>query len=188
MTSSARAAAGVLLGGTLLLSACGTGGEEIVPETVTQTVGAEDTAADEATTAPTDEHAEDQAAGEDPVFAAIDAALDAYPGGVVVDIDREDALDTYDIDVVVDGQVVELEVDGAGSVREDEREGDDDDVRKASEATVTAADAIRQALDRHPEGVLDEAELESDDGRLEWEIDLDDADRRDLAELTLPAR
>lgn len=191
MISSARVATGALLGGALFLSACGTGGDEVAPETVTQTVDAttEATTAEEAAPATPAESGQgsEQAEAEDPVFAALDAALAAYAGAVVVDVDREDDRDTYDVDVVVDGQVVELEVDGSGSVREDEREGDDDDVRKAGAATVTAADAIRQALDRHPEGVLDEIELDEDDGTLRWEVELDDADRRDLAELVIPA-
>lgn len=189
MISSARVATGALLGGALFLSACGTGGDEVAPETVTQTVDAttEGTTAEEAAPATPAESGQGSEQAEDPVFAALDAALAAYAGAVVVDVDREDDRDTYDVDVVVDGQVVELEVDGSGSVREDEREGDDDDVRKAGAATVTAADAIRQALDRHPEGVLDEIELDEDDGTLRWEVELDDADRRDLAELVIPA-
>src|SRR5699024_4720672 len=52
---------------------------------------------------------------------------------------------------------------------------------------VSAADAIRQALDQHPGGVRDELELDEDDGALRWEIDLDDSQRGDLAELELPA-
>ncbi|WP_018296650.1 PepSY domain-containing protein [Corynebacterium lubricantis] len=126
--------------------------------------------------------------GDDPVFNAIDAVLAEHADGVLVDVDREDSTQLFDIDVVVGNEVIELEVDAStGDIREDEREGDDDDIQKAQAATVTAADAIREALASHPDGVLDEAELDEDDGQLHWEIELDDAQRNDLAELTIPA-
>lgn len=124
---------------------------------------------------------------DDPVFEVIDAVLAAHPEGIITDIDREDSTEIYDVDVVVGDSVLELEVSTGGEIREEERESDDDDVRQARAATVTAAQAIGQALERHPEGVLDEIELDEEDGTLRWEIDLDDADRNDLAELTLPA-
>lgn len=163
----------------LTLSACtDTGTTET---TVTETTTAK--------AAPTTETTQDSTpvTGEDPVFAAIDAVLAAHPDGIVTDIDREDGRVVYDIDVVVGDQVIELEVDADGNVREDESESDDDDVAEARAATVTAADAIRQALNQIPDGVLDEAELDEDDGAPGWEIELDDADGNDLAEITIPA-
>lgn len=127
---------------------------------------------------------------EDPVFQAIDAVLAEYSDGIITDIDREDATDAYEIDVVVGQEVYELDVNAStGEIRVDDRENDDDDdIREATDATVTAAEAIMQALDTHPDGVLDEISLDGDDDRLEWDIDLDDSDRNDLTELTLPAR
>ena len=88
---------------------------------------------------------------------------------------------------MVGAEVIELEVDADGTVREDEREDEDDDVAKAQAATVTAAEAIGEALDQHTDGFLDEAELDEDDGVLRWKVELDDADRNDLVELELPA-
>ncbi|MGD7003611.1 PepSY domain-containing protein [Corynebacterium halotolerans] len=189
---------GIALGASLFLAACSGTEETSSPETVTQTADqdatetttANDTTTSEDTSADTTTSATDtteQQNGDDPVFAAIDAVLAEHADGIIVDIDREDDREIYDIDVVVGNEVIELEVDGDGTIREDDREGDDDDVREAQDATVTAADAIRDALNQHPEGVLDEAQLDEDDGRLNWEIDLDDADRNDLAELSLPA-
>lgn len=194
----------------LVLSACADSGS--TTDTATETATAQDTAADTTATATdaadgagtatdttettTDDQADttetspaaDQAAGDDPVFAAIDAALAEYAGGVVVSIDREDNSGGYDMDVVVGQDVFEIEVAEDGSIREEEREGDEDDeAAEAEQATVTAADAITQALEQHPDGVLDELELEEDDGQLRFEIDLDDQDRRDLAEVTIPA-
>lgn len=191
MRSSTPLAAGAVLASALLLAACSGDGGGAGGETVTQAVTSEGgpAPADDTATAQDDTtsaDAVDPQAQEDPVFAAIDAALDAYPGASVVDVDRDDG-ETFDIDLVVGDEQVELEISADGAVREDEREGDDDDVREAHAVTVSAADAIRQALDQHPGGVLDELELDEDDGALRWEIDLDDSQRGDLAELELPA-
>lgn len=178
----------------LTLGACTDTGTTETTVTETTTAEAAPTTASTATTATTaaaetTETTQDSTpvTGEDPVFATIDVVLADHPDGIVTDIDREDGRVVYDIDVVVGDQVIELEVDADGNVREDERESDDDDVAEARAATVTAADAIRQALDQIPDGVLDEAELDEDDGALRWEIELDDADRNDLAEITIPA-
>lgn len=190
MTSRSALTIGVALSASLVLTACGETEETTTtPETVTQeaseTATTEEATSDTATSSASEETATQQ--GEDPVFRAIDAVLEQHSDGIIVDIDREDERDTYDIDIVVGDQVLELEVDSEGSVNEDEREGDDDDVREAQEATVSAADAIREALEQHPDGFLDEAQLDEDDGALSWEISLHDADGDDLAELTLPA-
>lgn len=186
------------LSSALVLSACTDSGS--TSTTVTETVGAETTAATATTGA---DNADDtatssetsasetaaQSSGDDPAFAAIDAVLAEHADGIIVSVDREDDRDThYDIDVVVGEEVLELEVDQNGAVREDDRDNDDaDDVAEANQATVTAADAITQALEQHPDGVLEQAELEEDDGTLAWEIDLDDQNGNDLAELSIPA-
>lgn len=168
----------------LALSACTDTGTTTT--TVTET--ATEQASTETSAAQTTEATRSPAAGNDPVFAAVDAVLAAHPGGIITDIDREDGRVAYDIDVVVGDQVIELEVDDDGNVREEEREGDDDDVAEARAATVTAVEAMRQALAQHDGGVVDEAELDEDDGALSWEVDLDDAGGNDLAEVTVPAR
>lgn len=179
----------VALGASLLLSACTGTADTPAPETVTPS--ADQPTVNETTgTAETTQQGDDdsdQPSGDDPVFASIDAVLAEYAGGIIVDIDREDRSGAYDIDVVVGDEVIELEVAADGTIHEDERETDADDVGEAQAATVTAAEAIQEALDLHPEGLLDEAQLDEDDGRLEWEVELDDADHRDLVELTLPA-
>lgn len=189
-------AAATLTTAALVLAGCGAGGTTAAP-TVTETV-TEDRgpASASQTTAPGDDGAGDRttntspatATGKDPVFAAIDAALAQYPGGVIVSIDREDRRDVYDIDIVTNGTVTEIEVSDNGDIREEDRDGDDDDVANAAAATVTVSDAISQALDQHPGSTVDDAELDGDDrATLKWQIDLDDENRRDLAEVRIPA-
>lgn len=190
MTLTVKPVVGAVLGAALLLTGCTDAGNDAT-QVVTETVTASDAHAtgNSETTAPTTATAASATPGrddDDPVFAAIEAALAAYQGAIVVDIDRDDG-DAYDIDVVMGDDQVELEVTADGTVREDEREGDDDDVREARAATVSASDAIRQALEQHPEGALDELELDEEDGVLRWEVDLDDSQRSELVELEIPA-
>lgn len=187
MISRHALAAGITVSAALFLGACTASEDTSTTETTAAeaTAGATTAAPAETTTAA--EATADRRDGDDPVFAAIDAVLAQHSDGIIIDIDREDDRDTYDIDVVVGAEVIELEVDADGTVREDEREDEDDDVAKAQAATVTAAEAIGEALDQHTDGFLDEAELDEDDGVLRWKVELDDADRNDLVELELPA-
>ena len=171
----------------LLVTACTDTGDDTAtedPGTVTTTTPAgEDPTETTVTTADT----ADQVEGEDPVFRAIDAVMAEYPDGVIVNIDREDDADSYEMDVVQGEEVVNLQVDFDGTLREDDREGDDDDVANAQASTVSATDAINEALELHPEGLLDELDLEDEDGALLWKVSLDDADRNNLAELDVAA-
>lgn len=184
-------AAGFALSAGLFLAACADDGSdtEIVTEATAPATAeseATDTTTEQETTTAQDTTAE-QTTGEDPVFSALSAALNEHAEGIIIAVDREDDTDTYDIDLVVGEEVVELKVDADGTVREDEREREGEDVVDAQNATVTAEEAIREALDQNPEGILDDAELDENDGTLQWDISLDDADRNDLAEVTIAA-
>jgi len=191
MTSRALKLTAIAASAGLFLSACSS-----TDDTATDTTPAEDTAV--ATTTDAAEETVDeeaaastsvaaQAEGEDPVFRAIDAVMADHPDGIIVGIDREDDRDAFDFDVVTGEEVIDLEVDFEGNVVEDDRETDGEDVEKAQASTVSATDAVNEALELHHEGVLDELELEDEDGNLVWKVQLDDADRNDLAELDVAA-
>ena len=187
---------------SLSLAACGDdSGNSDATATETTVVTSDDATTEETTTAEetTDSGVAtetqtavsdaDATADRDIVFDAIDLVMAEHADGIIIDIDREDDTEADEIDVVVGGEVLELDVDtAAGEVRESDRDNDDaEDVRRAQEATVTISDAITQALEAHPDGVVDEASLEDEDGRLEWQIDLDDVERNDLTEFTVLA-
>ena len=187
---------------SLSLAACGDdSGNSDATATETTAVTSDDATTEETTTAEetTDSGVAtetqtavsdaDATADRDIVFDAIDLVMAEHADGIIIDIDREDDTEAYEIDVVVGEEVLELDVDtAAGEVRESDRDNDDaEDVRRAQEATVTISDAITQALEAHPDGVVDEASLEDEDGRLEWQIDLDDVERNDLTEFTVLA-
>ena len=61
-------------------------------------------------------------------------------------------------------------------------------VANSVQASVTAADAIEQALDQYPGGILQQAQLEQGDQGVQWAIQLSTDNRRPLVELKLPAR
>ncbi|MGM7669297.1 PepSY domain-containing protein [Microbacterium sp. A93] len=118
-------------------------------------------------------NAEGTATGEDPVFAAIDALLAEHADAVIVQIDLDDDDSVYEIEAVIGDRVVDFDVRADGSVREDDDDRDDDDIRRAQEATVTAEDAARAALEGRDGQSIDDMELDEDNGTLRWEIDLD---------------
>lgn len=174
-------------GAGLLLTACADSGDTAAEDPGTVTTTAETPGESPVETTMTTADTEAQIEEEDPVFRVIDAVLAEYPEGTVVGIDREDDTDSFEIDLVHNEEHIELQADFDGTLREDDREGDAEMATKAQDATVTVEDAINQAIELHPEGLLDEAELSNDSGSLQWEISLDDADRNDLAELDIAA-
>ncbi|MGV0341773.1 PepSY domain-containing protein [Corynebacterium mastitidis] len=174
----------------LALTACGSDQDDNPVTTEFVTVEKETPAASSEASATDDRDDQDDtpaAATTDGALAAIQDALAAHPEGIVTDVDREG--DSYEIDLVEGEDHVELTVDAKGKVTETERESDDaaDDIAEAKAATVTALEAAQQALDAHEGGVIDSLSLDEEDGSLEWDIDLDDADGNDLAEMKVAA-
>lgn len=177
-----------------LLTACAADGPaEDAPadQEVEQSVQPEETqqdTSDDATAQTDDATGDDTAAsGDDPVFAVIEAVEAEYDGGFIVDIDRDDNSDSkFEVDVVMDNEIHELDVTADGTITVDDRESDDDDVAEAEQATVTVTDALNQAFDEHSDATFDQISLDEDDGALEWEIELDDANGSDI-ELKIPA-
>lgn len=124
---------------------------------------------------------------EDPAFAIIATVLAEHQDGIITSIDREYSSTNYEVDVVVGDEHLELKVTNDGQITQDDRDNDDEDIQEARTATVTVTQALEQALEQHPDGVVDSAELDDDDGQLSWDVDLDDASGNDLAEVKIPA-
>src|SRR5690625_1771149 len=155
---------------------------------VQQSTPAEETPQDQATedqTAPEDTPTEDDTAdsptssGDDPVYGVIEAVEAEYADGFIVNVDLDDNSD-YDVDVVVDSQLYELNVTEDGSISVDEQETDDENVARADQATVTVAEALDQAFEQHADATCDQMELDADDGSLHWDIDRDGSDNSEI--------
>lgn len=168
-----------VLAAAALLAGCSNGGTE-APATKTVTE------APETTVATTTTAAASESAGEATNDAAYDAIEAARPFGTVIAIDREDNTNAFEVKVAAEDKIVELLVDG-NHVMEKESEQDAEDVAKAGQATVAIEDAIKEALSQH-DGILDSAELDEDNGALQWEISIDNPDGTDLAEVNVPAK
>lgn len=130
------------------------------------------------------------ATSDDPVFDAIAAVTGEYTDGIIIEIDREDDDQNYEIEVVVGDRIIDVDVALDGTLTEDDDDDDDDDdIRKANEASVTAEDALNRAFEGRASGLtVDDAELDEEDGRLVWEIDFDDVDGNDADEVVIDAQ
>ncbi|WP_083584177.1 PepSY domain-containing protein [Corynebacterium sp. NML130628] len=169
-----------VLAAAALLAGCSNSGTE-ASATKTVTEAPETTVATTATTEAASESTGE--ANNDAVYDAIEAAR---PFGDVISIDRENNTNAFEVKVVKDDKIVELQVDG-NHVMENESETDAEDAAKAGQATVAIEDAIKDALNQH-DGILDAAELDEDNGALQWEVAIDNPDGTDLATVNVPAK
>src|SRR5699024_5968503 len=119
-----------------------------------------------------DDGTDEAAADNDEVYKVIDAVEAEYADGIIISIELENQGSLYDVDVVSDDTVDELDVTPDGDVSLDETESDDDDIRDAEQANVTVAEALDQAFDERPDADFDEIELDEDDDNLHWEVEL----------------
>lgn len=136
--------------------------------------------------ASSDTGASDEAKALTPIISVLQAVETAYPGGVVVEVEQEDDGTSYEVEVVYEQQLHELDVTPAGKISVEKVETDDENIQHVSQVTVTAGVALRQALKQHQDGSFDSIELEEKDGSLYWEVELKGADGEDI-ELNIAA-
>lgn len=179
----------------VLLTGCSTANDDPAttpaPEQATTSAPAASSPTAEGTstteTPPAEEEQRNDTA-DDPVFEAITAVTTEHADGFIVSIDRDDRDEHYEIDVVVGNEVLDLKVALDGTITEDERDSDDDDVQKAERATIDAETALKRAFEGRAGGLtVDDVELDEDNDRLVWEIDFDDTDGNDADEVAIDA-
>lgn len=124
--------------------------------------------------------------GLKPITNVLQAVESAYPGGVVVEVEREDDGAKFEVEVVHEEKLHELEVTPSGDISVDEVEAEDEDIQRASKVTVSVLDALRQAVSQHQNAAVDSIELEEKDNTLYWEIELKDAQDQEI-ELNIDA-
>ena len=127
----------------------------------------------EATPAPAD-----PAGGEvDDVTAAALTAIqtaESETGGIAYAIDDEDDDSRWEVEVSLDGLEVEVTLSADGTTVESTADDDDldaDERQALQDMQVTLIEGIEIAYAEFG-GVLDDAELDEEDGRWTWEIDL----------------
>ena len=125
---------------------------------------------------------------DDSAYAVIDAVLEKYGDGIIVEVDANDDDTTWEVDVVVGEEVKELDVTAEGDITETGRESDPEDVQKAKDAEVTAERALDTAREGRDGVALDEMDLDDDNGTLQWEVEFDREDGSDGPEVEIDAR
>lgn len=104
---------------------------------------------------------------------ALSTAADAV-SGTPYEIDDEDDDQVWEVDVLVGDRKHEVKVswDGRNVVGQEEDDADAEDVRRLEGAGLSLAQAIERALDEVP-GALDDAELDDDNDRAVWKVEID---------------
>jgi len=180
----------------LLLAACGTEETQQQPapgEMEEPTEQAEDTGqTDETqeTTDSTDTGGETSQGIENRAFEyslddAVQIFFDTFPeadGIDQVEFDVDDGRFEYEIDGFNADTEFELTVDAeSGEILEEKSEADDDDETAINfDNIISPQEAMQIALDDAEAGYVKEWDLEVDDGRTEYDIDIEDAEDRDI--------
>lgn len=102
-----------------------------------------------------------------------------YPHGVIVEIEHDNNQE-YEVEIVTEGTLYELQVTMEGNITVDETETDDDDIGRSQRISTGMVEVLQQVRTSHPHSVLDSIELEEKDGALYWEVELQDQDGNDL--------
>lgn len=156
---------------TLALTAC-------APEDTTEeTEQAEDTEQQdtEAADEPTDPEADGDGAGQHPVYEAIDSVLSEYPDGVITEFEDNSGDDGYVEIYVYDGQTeweVEVNSESFEIVKTEDEGIDDDDRDKAEAVSIELTEAL-QTAEEESGGQPHEGELDTEDGSVVWELEMD---------------
>lgn len=106
---------------------------------------------------------------------AIDLA-EAETGGLVYAIDAENE-DRWEIDVNANGNEIEVDVSWDGTkVLSSNKDGkvDTDTLGELKQAKLTIQDAIHASVP-HANGYLDEAEIDTENGVVVWEVSFEDS-------------
>lgn len=114
------------------------------------------------------------ASNNDAFFALESARTAGGSDGVIINIEKKSAARTYEVSMVK-GTTITTYLVGPDSVMEQKVENDIPDANEAAKATVRIDDAITEVLNRHADMLLDEAELDEEDGQLVWQVKLTDA-------------
>lgn len=150
-------------------------------ETPTEDATDEDTATDEATA--TDEGtAEGGSGGDHPVYQAVEAALAEYDGGVITHFEDNTDDDGYVEVDVYDGETEwELEIDSESfEIIDTEEDGIDGDDREEAEAVEIEISEAIQSAESEGGAEPDEGELDTEDGTVVWQIELDNDTEVDI--------
>ncbi|MGH8881333.1 MAG: hypothetical protein ACRD0P_28960, partial [Stackebrandtia sp.] len=118
-------------------------------------------------------------------LAALDTATGAAPDGKPFDLetDMRGADVVFDTKVAAGGNEIKVVVDATGHriVSQQQSQEPSDDIAKLTDASVSAADALRTAGSREPDASVDQLEIDTDaGGAVVWQVDLVRSDHSEI--------
>ncbi len=103
--------------------------------------------------------------------AAVQLAESSVSGSNAVELDWDD--DKWKVTVIAGNQETEFEISADGKTVTDREDDDSDDAEYVKQVKVSIIDASEIALAEVP-GEFDKAELDEEDGKVVWKIEIDD--------------
>lgn len=116
----------------------------------------------------------------------IETVETAYDGCVIVEIERENDGASYEVEIIFEDKLHELDVTPEGKIAVDQIKTHDQNIQQAHDITVGVTEALTQALSLHPDAQIESIELENKDNALYWEVELKDQEKNTI-EIDLPA-
>jgi len=116
----------------------------------------------------------------------IETVETAYDGCVIVEIERENDGASYEVEIIFEDKLHELDVTPEGKIAVDQIKTHDQNIQQAHDITVGVTEALTQALSLHPDAQIESIELENKDNVLYWEVELKDQEKNTI-EIDLPA-
>lgn len=116
---------------------------------------------------------------------ALKVAQEAHQGGKVISIDREDKYSRWEVKVLENGSVTKVYVDYTGKIVGQEKGDSLDSAELAAFNGPTAALSDLIVPNSPKDAVLDEAELDIENGALVWKLDYDSVEGKDVAEIVV---
>lgn len=116
----------------------------------------------------------------------IETVETAYVGCVIVEIERENDGASYEVEIIFEDKLHELDVTPEGKIAVDQIKTHDQNIQQAHDITVGVTEALTQALSLHPDAQIESIELENKDNALYWEVELKDQEKNTI-EIDLPA-
>lgn len=152
--------------------------------TATSQVAGDATETPTATATEEQSHAKEPFADTDSGLSAIAAAA-AVANGTVMEVDREDRDQVWEIHVLEDADDVEYLVDANGKATEKKRKPVDSEDAMRILGAIPLADAVKAAQAQVRDGYLDEVEIDNKDSQIVYVISFDDASGNDYKDVHL---
>lgn len=115
-------------------------------------------------------------------------AVQASRAGKIVSVEREDSDACWKIKILDGNKVITVLVDFEGKITDSQYKVETLDFDDQQEVTGMALPVESLIVKHSPkDAILDEAELDFDDGRLVWELKYDDVQDKDVAKVKVDA-